>query len=286
MTREAIQEIPVDKIRITNPRPRNRQTWQVIVSSIRAVGLKKPITVFRRKAPDREGNLFDLVCGEGRLLAFREIGLAAIPALVTEAPEQDQYLMSLIENIARRASSHRMLFGEIRKMRDRGYDAAAIAQKIGVDRSYIQSIVRLVDANEPTLIEAVDAGRIPVTVAVQIASGNNDEAQQALIEVYESGQIRGSKLRALRRLIKQRRAKAEGRPTNSQRQLTGPALANLYKQQVREQQRLVNRADQAKERLLIVATVMRELLKDETFVAVLQAEKLSDMPEPLALRIR
>ncbi len=68
--------------------------------------------------------------------------------------------------------------------------------------------------------------------------------------------------------------------------MTGAALANLYKQRVREQQRLVAKADQARERLLIIATVVRNLLLDEDLVTMLRAENLFDMPEQLALRTR
>ena len=63
-------------------------------------------------------------------------------------------------------------------------------------------------------------------------------------------------------------------------------LANLYKQHVREQQRLVVKSDQAKEKLLIIATIMRILVADEDLITLLRAEGLSDMPEQLAVCIR
>jgi ParB family chromosome partitioning protein len=286
MKGELIEDIPVDRIRIVNARTRNKVTWQSIVSSIRAVGLKKPITVSRRNVPDPEGNVFDLVCGQGRLEAFREIGLATIPAIITEASEPDQYLMSLIENIARRPSSNKSLYYEVRTLLDRGYDSPTISKKLGIDRSYIQGIIRLVQRNEPTLIVAVESGRLPLTVAVQIAAGEDEGVQRSLVELYESGQMRGSKLKAVRRLIKERRELQQGRAQPSRKTLTGPALANLYKQRVREQQRLVAKADQARERLLIIATVMKTLLADENFQTLLRAENLADMPEQLAIRIR
>jgi ParB family chromosome partitioning protein len=42
----------------------------MIVANIREVGLKKPITVVRRREADADGKLFDLVCGQGRIEAF------------------------------------------------------------------------------------------------------------------------------------------------------------------------------------------------------------------------
>ncbi len=40
--------IPTDRIRILNPRVRNRRTFEEMVESIARIGLKRPITVTRR----------------------------------------------------------------------------------------------------------------------------------------------------------------------------------------------------------------------------------------------
>lgn len=42
-----------------------------------------------------------LVCGEGRLKAFFAIGEAKIPAMVVDVTNEDAFIMSLAENIAR-----------------------------------------------------------------------------------------------------------------------------------------------------------------------------------------
>ena len=49
-----------------------------------------------------DGTQYDLVCGQGRLEAFLALGQTTIPAIVINASREDQYLMSLIENIARK----------------------------------------------------------------------------------------------------------------------------------------------------------------------------------------
>ena len=45
---------------------------------------------------------YDLVCGEGRLEAFRMLDETEIPAVVIDAAEADCLVMSLVENLARR----------------------------------------------------------------------------------------------------------------------------------------------------------------------------------------
>lgn len=286
MNMESAEEIPVDRILVVNPRTRNRVKWLEIVSSIKAVGLKRPITVSRREEPDEAGHTYDLVCGQGRLEAHIELGQPTIQAVVIEASEADRYLMSLVENIARRPSSYKAIYFEVRNLLERGYDGPIIAQKLGIDRSYVHGIVRLVERGEAKLIEQVELGRVPISVAVQIASGDDDEVQKALAEGYETGELRGFKLKTVRRIIKERKAQREGKTVAPKKPLTGFALANLYKVHVREQQRLVAKADRAQEKLLIVATVMRTLLADEDLITLLRAESLFDMPEQLALRVR
>jgi ParB family chromosome partitioning protein len=65
-----IQMIPVQAIRIANPRVRERRKFEQIVRSIADQGLKRPITVTESK-PGPDGQpVYDLVCGQGRLEAF------------------------------------------------------------------------------------------------------------------------------------------------------------------------------------------------------------------------
>lgn len=281
-----IEMIPVRQIWVVNPRNRNKVVWLAIVASIRSVGLKKPILVSRRSSPDDAGHTFNLVCGQGRLEAFVELGEEFIPAVITGASQPDQYLMSLVENIARRPPSNKSIYFEVRNLRERGYDSPTIAKKLGLDRSYVSGVVHLVEHGESNLIQEVEAGRLPITVAIEIANGNDDGIQRALSDGYASGEFRGSRLKAIRKLIEQRAGREDKeKPLQAQKPLTGSALVKLYKQRVQEQQKLVAKADQAKERLLVIASAMRDLFSDEDFRTVLQAENLIDMPEQLKLRI-
>lgn len=93
-----IRLIPVNDITVLNPRARNKRVFQELVTSIEHLGLKKPITVSQRPGRSR----YDLVCGQGRLEAFIALGQSQIPAVIIEAAEEDCFVMSLVENLARR----------------------------------------------------------------------------------------------------------------------------------------------------------------------------------------
>ncbi len=103
-TAPLVQMIPVDQIRVLNPRSRNKFVFQGIISSIEKLGLKKPITVARRPASS-DGKCYELVCGQGRLEAFTSLGQTDVPAIVTEASTEECFLMSLVENVARKNQS-------------------------------------------------------------------------------------------------------------------------------------------------------------------------------------
>jgi ParB family chromosome partitioning protein len=287
MKEQLIERIPIAEIHIANPRPRSQGRWQMIVANIREVGLKKPITVVRRSEADADGKRFDLVCGQGRIEAFLALGETIIPAVITEASREDQFLMSLVENIARRPPSNRDILREVRSLRERGYNIADIARKIGMERMYISGIVHLVEHKEVTLIEAVEAGRLPISVAVEIANGKDAEVSEALSEAYETGQLRGTKLAAARRLIAKRieKRQKDGKAEEVRRKVTGNMLVQVYKQRVREQKAIITKAELTRERLLLITSVMRQLVSDENFVTLLRAEGIVDMPKQLRNRL-
>ncbi len=287
MNRTEIENIPISEIRVVNPRTRSKGRFQEIVASIDAVGLKKPITVSRREV-DADGTRYDLVCGQGRMEACRALGEMTIPAVVTDASREEQLVMSLVENFARRPPSNRDLLREVRSLRERKYKADEIARKVGLDRTYINGIIHLLEHGEEGLAQAVEAGRLPISVAVKIATGNDQEVQQALAEAYETGDLRGDKLRSARRMISLRISKLRkaGQIAQTRRKLTGEALVREYKDRMREQRQLVKKANLTKERLLLLISAIRRLMQDEHFATLLRAESLIDMPEQLAARLK
>jgi ParB family chromosome partitioning protein len=220
--------------------------------------------------------------------ACRALGEMTIPAVVTDASREEQLVMSLVENFARRPPSNRDLLREVRSLRERKYKADEIALKIGLDRTYVHGIIHLLEHGEEGLAQAVEAGRLPISVAVKIATGNDHEVQQALAEAYEKGDLRGDKLRSARRVISLRIAKLRkaGKIAQTRRKLTGEGLVREYKDRMREQRQLVKKANLTKERLLLLMSAIRRLLQDEHFATLLRAESLVDMPEQLAARLK
>ena len=129
---DEIKMIPIEQIRILNPRHRDRRRFELIVESIKNLGLKKPIQVSLRGHGHNGDAGYDLVCGQGRMEAFLALGYKEIPAIVIEATPEERLLRSLVENIARRQPSPTVLIEEIERLRERGYTIEEVAAKLDV----------------------------------------------------------------------------------------------------------------------------------------------------------
>lgn len=164
-----IRMVPVDLITILNPRVRNKRIFQELVDSIAHLGLKKPITVSQRAGKTR----YDLVCGQGRLEAFIALGQSEIPAIIVDASEEDCYVMSLVENLARRQHSPLELVHAIGVLAARGYSHSEIAAKVDFSYEYVAAICVLLDNGEEKLISAVERGVIARDLAALIGTADH-----------------------------------------------------------------------------------------------------------------
>ena len=290
-TTKHVKTIPIDQIRVLNPRARNQINFQEIVQSIAKVGLKRPITVSRRKS-ETDSASYDLVCGQGRIEAFIQLGQTEIPAIVIDAEESDCLVMSLVENCARRQHRAIDLLQDINTLRGRGYNDQEIAAKIGVSSDYIRMIGTLLANGEERLVSAVEAGILPLNMAIEIAKSSDEDVQQALTQAYTEKKLRGRKLVAVRRIIEQRRRSGKqihesrfGRRDGAKRPLTGESIIRVYRQEADRQKILVKKAEVTQSRLLFIVEAIRELRDDENFSNLLKAERLDTMPAFLEQRI-
>jgi ParB family chromosome partitioning protein len=284
-----VRMIPIDQIEVINPRERNSHVFDEIVGNIKAIGLKKPIVVTPRPAVNGIEKYL-LVCGEGRLKAFRSLGESTIPALVVNVSDEDAFIMSLVENIARRQCRPLELLAGIRQLQERGYKPKVIAEKTGLTQQYVQGILTLLHQGEERLVIAVEKGRIPLNAALTIVGAGDDDGaiQAALQEAYESGKLRGKRLMDARRIIERRKTlgRSAGRNMSGKvADVTTSSLVRTYQNEVERQKAMVRKAEFAQQRLMFVVGAMRQMFADENFVNLLRAEGLSTLPRYLAERV-
>jgi ParB family chromosome partitioning protein len=283
-----IKTIAIEEINILNPRVRNQRVFNDIAGNIAQVGLKRPITVTpcRSSAP---GKTYDLVCGQGRLEAFVACGQTEIPAIVIEADEEQTLIMSLVENLARRQHRAMDLMQGVEILKKQGYDAKAIATKTGLTNEYVNGVLNLMDNGEERLLAAVEAGHMPISVAIRVALSPQDE-QIALREAYEGKQLRGKRLLLAKRLLDTRKRRGKtfrenrggGPRTRREAGISAQDVLKVYQREVDRKRLLARKAEMVSNRLLFVTEALRGLFKEENFNNLLRAEGLTTLPKPIA----
>ena len=173
--KSSTNEINVDKISVNPFQPRsnfNNSSLQELSVSIKNIGIIQPITV--RKI---DNNTYQLISGERRLRACKEIGLKQIPAFVREANDQDSLEMALVENIHRQdldaieiAISYQRLIEEINLTQEE------LSDKIGKNRTTISNYLRLLKL-DPIIQSGIRDGFISMGHGRALININSNKAQ-------------------------------------------------------------------------------------------------------------
>lgn len=283
-----VRMVPLEQITVVNPRERGNRKFKQIVDNIARLGLKKPITITPKKQSGGSDEYF-LVCGQGRYEAFKVLEETHIPALVVHVSKVKLLLMSLVENLARRRHSTIELIRDISDMRERGDTFNQIALKTDLDVSYVRGMIKLLKKGEERLIQAVERGQVPISVAITIASSDDHEVQKALTEAYERNVLRGNRLLAARRLVEKR--KTDGKSTRGSKRsgsarMSTDKLLRTYQEETTKQRLLLQKAKICEARLTFLESALRQLFADSAFVTLLREESLDTLPAFLSSRIQ
>ncbi len=134
-------DIDINLIKLNPNQPRtnfNQKDISDLASSIKELGLIQPITV------KEDHDSYELISGERRLRAFKQLSIKTIPAYVRNANDQTSLEMALVENIQRKdldpieiAISYSRLIDELNLSQDE------MSKRVGKDRSTISNYIRL-----------------------------------------------------------------------------------------------------------------------------------------------
>src|SRR5260370_3395925 len=156
----------------------------------------------------------------------------------------------------------------------------------------IKRSAHLQEKGENRVVTAVEAGILPLNMAIEIAKSSKEDVQHGMRKAYTEKKLRGKRLVAVRRIIEQRRRSGKqmhdsrfGRRDGSKRPLTGESIIRVYREEAAKQKLLVKKAEVTQSRLLCIVEPIRELRADENFANPLRAESLDSMPAFLEHRI-
>mgnify|MGYP000183426322 CR=1 FL=1 len=276
-----IKMVNVADIRVINSRNREAKKYAEIRESVKTLGLKTPIVVAPRRNED--GKLYyDLACGEGRLNIYKTQGMEKIPARVIDADDADLYIMSLVENFARKQYNKTALPAEIQRLLEEGYSIMEISRKLGIPQSYASEIIKLIRKNEHQLLKAVMNGRLSIGTAVLISECSGDEEiQRAISDAYEKKEIKAGALKYISAILKNR---SDGtlmrKPVGNQQK--GRAFVEECKRKIQEGARYLHKADIYQKNLDYIKGAFSKILKDECFVNLMHSQGMHNIPKTLA----
>ncbi|AOV03824.1 MULTISPECIES: ParB/RepB/Spo0J family partition protein [Delftia] len=165
-----------------------------LAESIKAQGIMQPILV-RRLAKGEHAGKYEIIAGERRFRAARIAGLAEVPVLVREVPDEAAAAMALIENIQREdLNPLEEAQGLSRLVKEFGLTHEQAAQAVGRSRSAATNILRLLNLADPvqTMLMAgdIDMGHaralLSLDRAAQITAGNQIAAKKLSVREAEA----------------------------------------------------------------------------------------------------
>ena len=163
-----------------------------LVDSIREHGIIQPLIVRQRL------DKFELIAGERRWRAAKEVGLLEAPAIIRAASDQEVLELALIENLQREdLNPIEEAIAFSRLAREFGLRQEDIAQKVGKSRAAVANCMRLLELH-PEVQRWLAQDRISVGHAKVLLSLKSHEEQLLIAEAV----IRhGHTVRATEKLV-------------------------------------------------------------------------------------
>jgi len=162
-----------------------------LTASIREHGVLQPIVV------RQHGDRYQIVAGERRFRAAEVLGLAEVPVVVRDVPDDQLLELALVENLQRedldpieKAESFKAYLDST------GRTQATAAARLGLDRSTIANMIRLLDL-PPTVQTMVRSGLLAMGHARAILSIDDPKRQ---VQIAERVSREGLSVRQVERL--------------------------------------------------------------------------------------
>ena len=179
---DIVQRVSLDQIVPSPLQPRKEFMPEQIaemMDSIREHGIIQPLIV------RRVGGKLELIAGERRFRASRELGLKEVPVIAREASDKDVLEMALIENLQREGLNpieEAQAYARLSK--DFSMKQEDIAQRVGKNRATVANAIRLLDL--PTQVQdllsstAITTGHAKVILGLKSSKDQEKLAQEVV----------------------------------------------------------------------------------------------------------
>mgnify|MGYP006133451947 FL=1 len=184
---DGLKNLPLEYLQRGQYQPRvnmRQDSLEELAASIKSKGIVQPI-VARPIAKKDDIQRYEIIAGERRWRAAQMAGLAEIPAVIRDVPDEDAIAMALIENIQREdlnpLEESRALD---RLIREFDLTHAEAAQAVGRSRASVSNLLRLQDLSDKVkpLLEdrKLDMGHARALLGIANATQQFDAARQVV----------------------------------------------------------------------------------------------------------
>jgi ParB family transcriptional regulator, chromosome partitioning protein len=153
-----LRELPVATIKPNPNQPRKTfdpEALAGLASSIETNGVVQPLLV----RPLHDGS-YELVAGERRWRAAREVGLEKVPAIVRDSEQAERLQVALIENMVREdlnpVDEARACAALVEEL---GLSKEELAKRVGRSRPAVSNLIRLLDLPDEAL-DLLESGEL------------------------------------------------------------------------------------------------------------------------------
>jgi len=222
---ERIHQVDLANILPSALQPRKdfaRDALQELIDSIRQHGIIQPLIV------RQSGARFELIAGERRWRAAKEIGLPQVPVIIRSASDLEVLELSLIENLQRadlnpieEAQGYARLASEFRMRQE------DIALKVGRSRAAVANAMRLLDLHPQVQIwlaqDLLSVGHAKVLLALK--------APEEQLLAAETVLRRNATVRSTERLVARQlgigRSRRKSRRVGAEQAVSSAAIEDL-----------------------------------------------------------
>ena len=205
---ETLIDAPINKVKPNRYQPRKRidsDQIKELAASIKSEGLIQPIAV----RPAKDG--YEIIAGERRWRAYRQLGRKTIPVRVLEVEDASSAALSLVENLQREGLDPvEEALGCSVLIQDFDLTQAQVAARLGKSRVYVTNALRLLQLDEQ-IQQELSAGRISVGHAKVLLGLENEAARSRLAKKIVDN---GLSVRQAEDEVDSAKAKGTGRSAN------------------------------------------------------------------------
>jgi len=163
---EAIVELPLNQINVVDLNPRkyfDENYISELAKSIKKDGQWDPILV----KPNLHG--YDLISGECRLRAIKQIGLEIIKARILNVSMDEAHLLALKANIMRRDLNPIEEADAVKTLIERGWSVDKISKQLDKSKTWISFRLKIANRASEGVKNAVLSNKITFSAALEIS---------------------------------------------------------------------------------------------------------------------